>query len=292
MPTANTLDKFLQLAELFNYVDDVLAWAKDRDGRFLWVNRAIIMMRAARQPNADSSDVLGAILGYTDHDLCPAVLADQYQLDDDQVLAGNRIVNRIEPFHQHDGSTCWHVTNKIPLLDEDGAVVGTAGIARLLSEADSKVVAGNEFGSVLAYMRDNHHLSITNVYLARLAHMSVRAFERKFKRCFHLSPQKYLRKLRMRVAGHSLVYTSKPLAEVALSCGFVDQSHFTREFRREFGRTPREYRSHYASPAAAPVPRTAVREQDCRVPALHPAGIAAPLADARLKSCEPEATFI
>ena len=75
--------------------------------------------------------------------------------------------------------------------------------------------------------------------------MSARVFQRKFRSCFHVTPQKYLRKLQMRMASRALVYTSQPLAEVAVGCGFADQSHFTREFRRHFGRTPRDYREHF-----------------------------------------------
>ena len=56
----------------------------------------------------------------------------------------------------------------------------------------------------------------------------------------------------MRMASRALVYTNRPLADVALSCGFVDQSHFTREFRRHFGRTPREYREYYAQGEGSP----------------------------------------
>ncbi len=93
--------------------------------------------------------------------------------------------------------------------------------------------------------------------------MSVRAFERKFRGSFHLTPQKYLRKLQMRMASRLLVYTGQSLAEVALGCGFSDQSHFTREFRRHFGRTPRDYREHYArgtSDAAQTVNPAAVEQ--------------------------------
>jgi AraC-like DNA-binding protein len=61
-----------------------------------------------------------------------------------------------------------------------------------------------------------------------------------------MTPQKYLRKLQMRMAARALVYTRKPLADVAMSCGFADQSHFSREFRAHFGRTPREYREMFA----------------------------------------------
>jgi AraC-like DNA-binding protein len=239
--------QILQLAELFDHIEHVLAWVKDTQYRFLWVNRAALLLRAEGGQAVSGEDAVRAILGKTDHDLCPAVLADQYRLDDDHVLAGNPIVNRIEVFRYPDGTTCWHVTNKIPLFNERGDVIGTAGIARWLDPATRDVVPGNAFGPVLAHIRDHYHAPLSNRQLARLANMSVRAFERKFQSCFHVSPQKYIRRIRLRIASHALVYTNQSIAEVALSSGFADQSHFTREFRRYFARTPRDYRAHYAS---------------------------------------------
>src|SRR5262249_49957441 len=146
---------------------------------------------------------------------------------------------------QPDESTVWNITNKIPLADSEGAIIGTAGITRRLNTPGEDLVPGTEFGPALAYLRDHYHAPITNRQLARLAHMSVRAFERKFQASFHLTPQKYLRKLQLRMASRALVYTGEALAEIATGCGFSDQSHFTREFRRHFGRTPRDYREHY-----------------------------------------------
>lgn len=249
--------------ELFDCVEDVVAWIKDRDGRYCWVNRAFLvsysMSAAANGGSAGSNEVLGK----TDYDLSPPFLADQFRLDDEYVLAGNRIVNRIELVGQPDGLTVWNLTNKIPLVDAKGAVIGTAGVTRCLNNAGKAIPDGAEFGPVLAYMRDHFQSPVTNRQLARLAHMSVRAFERKFQLSFHLTPQKYLRKLRMRMASRALVYTRTPLAEVATACGFSDQSHFTRDFRRQFGRTPREYREHYTRCAgdAVPVPKAAARGQ-------------------------------
>ena len=72
-----------------------------------------------------------------------------------------------------------------------------------------------------------------------------RAFERQFQATFHLTPHRFLRKLRLRIASRALMETDKSLADIALQCGFADQSHFSREFRRQFGRTPREYREYY-----------------------------------------------
>jgi AraC-like DNA-binding protein len=238
-------EPLLQLATLFDCMEDVLVWVKDRDGRYRWVNRAFLinysMDRRSSQGGAGSIDLFGK----TDYDLSPAFLADQFRLDDEHVLSGKRIVNRIELVGQPDGSTHWNVTNKIPLFDANGVIIGTAGITRRLNSPGAGTLPGTEFGPVLAHMRDHYHTPITNEKLARLAHMSVRTFERKFRSSFHLTPQKYLRKLQMRMASRALVYTNQSLAEVAVGCGFVDQSHFTREFRRHFGRTPRDYRAYY-----------------------------------------------
>lgn len=255
MPKVIQHTALLQLAELFDCLEEVVVWVKDREGRYCWVNRAFSMNYAGEPSGGRTSDGAEGIIGKTDYDLSPAFLADQYGLDDEHVLAGNRIVNRIELVTQPDGTNGWNITNKIPLFDARGKTVGTAGLTRSLKVSGRGTFAAvdAEFGTVLAFMRDNYHRAIRNEELAGLAHMSVRAFERKFHARFHLTPQKYLRKLQLRMASRALVYTVQPLADVAVSCGFADQSHFTREFRGHFGRTPREYRELYAkgSPPAA-----------------------------------------
>ena len=258
----------LQLASLFDCVDDVQVWVKDQTGRYQWVNRAFLVNYSLDDSRGRSSPDSWDVVGKTDYDLSPAFLADQFRLDDEYVLTGRQIVNRVELVGQPDGLTVWNVTNKIPLVDDHGSVIGTAGITRRLDASGLAVAPGSEFGPVLAFMRDHYHGPIANRQLARIAHMSVRAFERKFHFSFHLTPQHYLRKLRLRMASRALVYSRQALAEVASSCGFSDQSHFTRVFRRHFGRTPREYRGHYGRGEgdAALVPKSAADEQE---PARH-----------------------
>ena len=240
-----------QLAGLFDFLDDVLAWVKDCQGRYAWVNRTFVTNYAVNKnaPDLDPSHVLGK----TDYDLFPAYLADQYRADDELVLAGNHLVNRIELVGQSEGLGTWNVTSKIPVRGPDGRVAGTAGTTRRLREHDSEVALGTQFGPVLNHLRTHYPSAITNRELAKLTGLSVRAFERRFRACFHIPPQRYLRKLRLRMASRALVFTRQNIVEVAMSCGFADQSHFTREFHRHFGRTPRDYREWYARPAAAPV---------------------------------------
>ena len=235
-------------AELLDFLPDVLAWVKDRQGRYLWVNRAFVMQYALDHQRAQESVSVDSILGKTDYDLSPAFLADQFRHDDEQVLAGHRIVNRLERLEESQGATVWNVTDKIPVTDAKGAIVGTAGITRAAGPASSLEATAPGFGPALAYMRAHFHHEISNQHLASISNMSLRAFERRFRAAFHLTPQKFLRKLRLRLASRALVYTEASLSEIALTCGFADQSHFSREFRRQFGRTPREYREHYRQP--------------------------------------------
>jgi hypothetical protein len=121
--------------------------------------------------------VLRDVIGKNDNDFSPAFLADQFRLDDEYVPAGNPIVDRFELVGRLDGPAVWNVTNKVPLFDDQGAVIGTAGITRRLATPGEDVAAGREFGPVLAYLRDHDSTPITNRQLARLDHMHVPAFE-------------------------------------------------------------------------------------------------------------------
>jgi len=78
------------------------------------------------------------------------------------------------------------------------------------------------------------HLEIANkLSLERLAlecGLSVRHFTRAFRLSTGVSPHRYLLGLRLEKARQLLMKPAIPLHEVANSCGFADQSHFTRVF--------------------------------------------------------------
>lgn len=227
----------LQFAELFDSLEDVQFWVKDRSHRYLHVNRSFLL-------NYDLTDV-AQVLGRTDFDLSPAFLADQFVADDEQVLAGHRVVNRIELVGGADQAAHWNVTNKLPLRDAKERIIGTTGTTRRLKDDARGIVGAHGFEAVLLRIRDGYRSSLPNRDLAALAGLSVRAFERRFLQSFHVTPQLYIRRLRIRMACRALVFTDKPIADVAIGCGFADQSHFGHEFRRHTGRTPRSYREHY-----------------------------------------------
>lgn len=63
-----------------------------------------------------------------------------------------------------------------------------------------------------------------------------------FRKHFHCTPGDYQRRLRVEWAKRQLLETDLPLVEIALQAGFADQSHLTRAFKKQTGKTPRAFR--------------------------------------------------
>jgi AraC-like DNA-binding protein len=88
-----------------------------------------------------------------------------------------------------------------------------------------------------------------NVSLADLAAhcgVSVGHFARAFRQSMGLSPHQWLLRRRVDEAKRLLRKRTLSLSEVALACGFVDQSHFTRVFTRRIGISPGAWRRNLA----------------------------------------------
>ena len=67
-------------------------------------------------------------------------------------------------------------------------------------------------------------------------------FARAFRRHFLMTPGEYVRRLRVEWAARRVVDSADSLSAIALECGFADQSHLTRAFRRRFGLAPGQMR--------------------------------------------------
>jgi AraC family transcriptional regulator len=68
---------------------------------------------------------------------------------------------------------------------------------------------------------------------------------RQFRASQGCTVGEYIRRVRVAFARRELVGTDKPIAEIALSAGFFDQSQLTKTFKRVTGRTPAAYRAQH-----------------------------------------------
>lgn len=110
-----------------------------------------------------------------------------------------------------------------------------AGVLRALVEQQGHFA---RIGVVLAYLRDHFAEPLSVEALASRANMSVSTFHEHFKRCTELAPMQYLKRLRLLKAQQMLIGESLGVAQVAHRVGYQSTSQFSREYKREFARSP------------------------------------------------------
>jgi AraC family transcriptional regulator len=77
--------------------------------------------------------------------------------------------------------------------------------------------------------------------IAKACGLSVSHFSRAFRKSTGLAPHAWLLQARVDHAMTLIRRRDQSLSEIALACGFVDQSHFTRVFVQRVGLTPRSW---------------------------------------------------
>lgn len=113
-----------QQQALMDSIDD-LAWLKDAQCRFVFVNRKFGDI-FQRDP--------ASLIGKNDFDLSSNELANHYQEHDRRVMATRQVDRTEETISRADGETGWAETIKVPVFDAGGHVIGTAGVARDITE--------------------------------------------------------------------------------------------------------------------------------------------------------------
>jgi AraC family transcriptional regulator len=83
---------------------------------------------------------------------------------------------------------------------------------------------------------------VTLVDIAAACDVHPTHLARLFRRHYRCSVGEYVRECRVRFACTLVAQAEIPLAEIARSAGFADQSHFSRVFKRHYGISPARYR--------------------------------------------------
>ena len=81
---------------------------------------------------------------------------------------------------------------------------------------------------------------------AAIAGLHETHFSRAFRRHVGMTANAYRARARIRLASKMLLATTAPIARIASSTGFSDQSHLTRAFSRSLGLSPAGYRRTFA----------------------------------------------
>ena len=234
-----SLDGILPVDRLFDGVPDIVFFAKDAAGRYMAVNDTL----AARCGLAGKE----AALGLTAEELFPPPFGKAFALQDREILrGGNPIRNHLELHLYPGGRSGWCLTFKEPIMGKNGRVAGICGISRDLHSPGDQ---GRDFPALSAAIDHIHHHydeALRLPGLAEMAGLSVYQFDQRIRSLFHLTAGQYLVKVRIDAACLRLSNTSEPIAQIALSCGYSDQSAFSRQFKQAVGISPLAYRKKVA----------------------------------------------
>jgi AraC family transcriptional regulator len=95
---------------------------------------------------------------------------------------------------------------------------------------------------VCDYMQAHLAEEVSLQDLAKVAYLSRFHLIRMFKQTHGATPYQHLTRLRTERAQRLLATSDTPITQIALECGFTNQTHFAAAFRRLVGLSPRAYR--------------------------------------------------
>lgn len=143
------------------------------------------------------------------------------------------------------GSAAAHLIDYMAAsLDDDGVPQRAALWLPLLLDAVERATPGpaSRLAALLVTLATHPERNWTATDMAARVGLSVSRLHAVFREELDSTPQAWLAERRMERARHWLADSRLPLAEVALGCGYADQSAFTRAFARVVGLPPAAYR--------------------------------------------------
>ncbi len=128
----------------------------------------------------------------------------------------------------------------ISLIRDHSSLGGSA--ARKAAREHTGGLSKRALKEVIDYIGDNIEKDLTLAEMAGVAHMSPYHFSRLFKESTGLTPHQYVIERRVQRAKELLCGSALPIAQIAFLCGFANQSHLNRHFKRLLGANPKAFR--------------------------------------------------
>ncbi len=132
----------------------------------------------------------------------------------------------------------------------DTAVLGKARLRELFYAilkgqagifARQALGAGNAIACSIAHVSSNLGAPISIEEMAGRAGMSRAVFHRKFKQVTTMAPIQFVKSMRLNKAAMNIA-AGMTVNQAAMGVGYASQSQFSREFKRLYGQSPRQWR--------------------------------------------------
>lgn len=228
------------LVQLFDSAPDVAFFVKDALGRYIAVNDSLLRRHGLSTKQE--------AIGKCPSEICPGEFGRVPTEQDTRVLeTALPLVDHLEMQWHKPNQPVWCLTTKLPILDSNGHVQGLIGFSRDVRLQVESHEIPEELARSLDYFENNLKDLDSPSALAKRSNVTLQRLSRLTKRLFGLTPGQLITKIRIAAASRMLMDSQSPIAEIAIACGYYDQSAFTRTFRSATGVTPTEFRKHSES---------------------------------------------
>ena len=143
------------------------------------------------------------------------------------------------------------------LASDDVAPLAMEGVLlEILAESAREIGKGGSHAPlwlqrVREALEDSYPLAPSLTELSAIAEVHPVHLSREFRKHYDTTIGAFIRKRRVQHACELLANSDTSLSEIALVCGFSDQSHFCSMFKSHTGLTPAKFRDVSARPSAA-----------------------------------------
>ena len=229
------LDRPFAADVLFDAISDTVYFLKDRAGRYAAVNQTL-----AERTGRNRKDEL---IGLTAEEAFTGPLGRRFGVQDRALLAGGRPLRGELELHLYsERREGWCLTWKEPLFGKKGEVVGLVGLSRDIQQVHFAPDEAETLSATIQYAQDHLDEPLRVPDLAARAKLSPFQFDQRIRLMFGHSAGQYLTRLRIDRACGFLRRGDAPISQIALDCGYADQTAFTRQFRKVVGLSPAQYR--------------------------------------------------
>ena len=227
-----------QFLQALDNIPGVFYFVKDDQSRTMINTREYVQVPGQRRDDET--------VGKQPHEYLAGALGEHYEADDRKVYTTGRPLRNILEigFNEH-GVPDWIITDKYPLRNAKGRVVGIMGTMQSLDDRVQRLPHLGEVGKAAAFIRANLGERLWLADVAEHVGVSERHLQRLFHKLIGMTIQQFIVHSRVHAAAYELMRSERPLAELALAFGFGDQSAFSNTFRRLTGLSPREYRKRH-----------------------------------------------
>lgn len=232
---------FRQILDALQRLPGSMFALKDMDSRYIYMSSAL--------RHVIQVDSLNDVIGLTDFDLFPRMIAESFRQNDQLVFQhGQPLINEVHLTCFFNRAPGWSFSSKFPIHDVSGRVIGLVIINELYENVVGQQSELVKLLPAIDYVSKHFERRITAEELATACGISASHFMRIFKQDLKMTAQGFVEQVRMHHATELLKKGTLSITQIALDCGFYDHSAFVKRFKKFTGTTPLRYRrTHQAA---------------------------------------------